>query len=104
MVTINLSGVANAQRLGVTLKNVCNGTISGDVLIPMGVLAGDTPVTALLMPLMSAKQNPNWSGSDRFEFPQRYHGEWFDQCRRRFECEIAFGHSLTPLIPDRESR
>ena len=42
VVTINLTGVLNAQRLGVTLKNVCNGTISGDVMIPMGVLIGDT--------------------------------------------------------------
>ena len=42
VITINLSAVANAQRLGVTLVNVCNGTIAGDVLIPMGVLAGDT--------------------------------------------------------------
>ncbi len=47
MVTINLSAVANAQRLGVTLVNVCNGTIAGDVLIPMGVLAGDTSGNAV---------------------------------------------------------
>ena len=42
VVTINLTGVTNAQRLGVTLVNVCDGTNSGNVLIPMGVLAGDT--------------------------------------------------------------
>jgi len=42
VVTIDLTGVTNAQRLGVTLVNVCDGTNSGDVLIPMGVLAGDT--------------------------------------------------------------
>jgi hypothetical protein len=42
VVTINLTGVTNGQRLGVTLKNVCNGTIAGDVLIPMGVLVGDS--------------------------------------------------------------
>jgi hypothetical protein len=42
VVTINLTGVANAQRVGVTLGNVCDGTIQGNVLIPMGVLAGDT--------------------------------------------------------------
>ena len=41
VVTINLSGVTNAQRLGVTLHNVCDGTNQGDVLIPMGVLSGD---------------------------------------------------------------
>jgi hypothetical protein len=41
VVTINLSGVTNAQRLGVTLHNVCDGTNQGDVLIPMGILSGD---------------------------------------------------------------
>ena len=56
VVTVNLTGVSNAQRLGVTLKDVCNGTISGDVMIPMGVLKVILGVTALLIPLMSAKQ------------------------------------------------
>jgi hypothetical protein len=42
VVTINLTDVLNVQRLGVTLVNVCDGTSSGNVLIPMGVLAGDT--------------------------------------------------------------
>jgi hypothetical protein len=46
VVTINLTGVTNAQRLGVTLVNVCDGTNSGNVLIPMGVLAGDTSANA----------------------------------------------------------
>jgi hypothetical protein len=42
VVTVNLTGVTDAQRVGVTLGSVCDGTIVGDVLIPMGVLAGDT--------------------------------------------------------------
>ena len=41
-VTVNLSGVTNAQRITVTLANVNDGTTTGDVAIPMGVLAGDT--------------------------------------------------------------
>ena len=40
-VTINLTGVLNGQRLGVTLGDVCDGSIVGDVFIPMGVLSGD---------------------------------------------------------------
>jgi hypothetical protein len=40
--TINLTGVANAQRLGVTLGSVSDGTNLGSVQIPMGVLSGDT--------------------------------------------------------------
>ena len=42
VITVNLTGVTNVQRLGVTLANVNNGTATGDVFIPMGVLAGDT--------------------------------------------------------------
>jgi hypothetical protein len=41
-ITVNLTGVANAQRLVVTLSNVNDGTTTGDVNIPMGVLAGDS--------------------------------------------------------------
>jgi hypothetical protein len=40
--TINLTGVTNAQRLGVTLSNVTVGARNGDITIPMGVLLGDT--------------------------------------------------------------
>ena len=42
VITVNLTGVTDAQRLGVTLMNVNDGTNTGDVLIPMGVLSGDT--------------------------------------------------------------
>jgi hypothetical protein len=42
VVTINLTEVANAQRLGVTLANVSDGANLGSVMIPMGVLSGDT--------------------------------------------------------------
>ncbi len=41
-VTVNLTGVTNAQTITVTLTNVNNGTTSGDVSVPMGVLIGDT--------------------------------------------------------------
>ena len=42
MITVDLTGVTNAQRLGVTLMNVNNGTTTTNILIPMGVLSGDT--------------------------------------------------------------
>ena len=42
VVTINLTGVTNAQRLGVTLSNVTVGAHNGYITIPMGVLTGDT--------------------------------------------------------------
>jgi uncharacterized delta-60 repeat protein len=40
-VTVNLTGVTNAQRITVTLFNVNDGTNSGDVPVSMGVLVGD---------------------------------------------------------------
>ncbi len=42
VVTVDLSAVANAQIVGVTLTNVVTGSNSGDVLIPFRVLVGDT--------------------------------------------------------------
>jgi hypothetical protein len=41
-VTVNLTGVANAQKIIVTLFGVSDGTNSGNLDIPMGVLLGDT--------------------------------------------------------------
>jgi hypothetical protein len=41
-VTINLTGVTNAQRITVTLFGVSDGTNTGSLDVPMGVLVGDT--------------------------------------------------------------
>ncbi|HJT82000.1 MAG TPA: dockerin type I domain-containing protein [Chthoniobacterales bacterium] len=41
VVKIDLTGVTNAQRIGVTLSNVNDGTRVGSILVPMGVLLGD---------------------------------------------------------------
>jgi hypothetical protein len=41
-VTVNLTGVSNAQRITVTLLGVNDGTSTGDVGAPMGLLVGDT--------------------------------------------------------------
>jgi hypothetical protein len=42
VITIDLTGVTNAQRIAVTLANVNNGSATGNVVVPMGVLSGDT--------------------------------------------------------------
>ncbi|MDQ6765670.1 MAG: dockerin type I domain-containing protein, partial [Verrucomicrobiota bacterium] len=42
VVTINLANVTDAQTINVTLTNVNDGTVTGDVSIPMGILLGDT--------------------------------------------------------------
>ena len=41
-VTIPLTNVANAQRLSITLYTVSDGTNSGNVIIPINTLLGDT--------------------------------------------------------------
>jgi hypothetical protein len=41
-VSVNITGVANAQRLTIALFGVNNGTNSGDVGVPLAVLIGDT--------------------------------------------------------------
>ena len=41
-VTVNLTGVANAQSINVTLSGVSDGTTNGDLSVPMNVLTGDT--------------------------------------------------------------
>jgi hypothetical protein len=40
--TVNLSGVADAQNITIKLTNVTDGTDTADLAIPMRVLAGDT--------------------------------------------------------------
>ena len=41
-VTVNLTGVSNAQTIVITLFGVSDGTNTSNVSIPMGVLLGDT--------------------------------------------------------------
>jgi len=41
-VTVNLTGVSNAQTILITLFDVSDGTNTNDVNVPMGVLLGDT--------------------------------------------------------------
>jgi hypothetical protein len=47
-ITVNLTGVTDAQRITMTLHGVNNGTTTGDVPISMGVLVGDVNGNALV--------------------------------------------------------
>jgi uncharacterized delta-60 repeat protein len=47
-VTVNLTGVTNAQRITVTLMNVNDGTHMGNVPVSMGVLIGDVNGNAIV--------------------------------------------------------
>ena len=42
VVSVNLTGVTNQQRLAVTLSNVSDGVNTRNIVVPMGILAGDT--------------------------------------------------------------
>jgi hypothetical protein len=42
VVTVSLTNIANAQRLTIVIYGVNDGTISGDVVLPMSALLGDT--------------------------------------------------------------
>ena len=41
VVTLNLAGVTDAQRLAVTLADVASGANIGNIIIPIGILSGD---------------------------------------------------------------
>jgi hypothetical protein len=47
-ITVNLTGVTDAQRITMTLHNVNNGTNTGDVPVSMGVLVGDVNGNAVV--------------------------------------------------------
>src|SRR5438128_2578505 len=47
-ITVNLTGVTDAQRITVTLNSVSDGTNSGDVPISMAVLDGDTTANGVV--------------------------------------------------------
>ena len=48
VVTVDLTAVANAQSVGITLINANDGLIAGDVFVPLGVLIGDSNGDALV--------------------------------------------------------
>jgi hypothetical protein len=47
-ITVNLTGVTDAQRITMTLHNVNDGTHTGDVPVSMGVLVGDVNGNAVV--------------------------------------------------------
>ena len=47
-VTVNLTGVTNAQRITITLLGASDGANTGDLNVPMGVLLGDTTSNGLV--------------------------------------------------------
>jgi hypothetical protein len=47
-VTVDLTGVTNAQTVTVTLLGVSNGTSTGDISVQMGVLLGDVTGNAVV--------------------------------------------------------
>jgi len=66
-VTVNLTGVSNAQRIAITLSSVSDGKNVNDVSVPMGVLLGDTTgngsVTSADVTLTQSKVGQTVNGS-----------------------------------------
>ncbi len=76
-VTINLTGVANAQNLSLTLFNVNDGTNTSDVSIPMSVLLGDTNGDRVgQCGRRHANAQPRRSGDRRDQLPLRREHRW----------------------------
>ncbi len=48
IITLDLTGVTNAQRLGLTLADVSDGSNLGNVIIPIGVLLGDADANGVV--------------------------------------------------------
>lgn len=63
VVTVNLSSVANAQTVGITLTNVTTGPDTGNVFVPFKVLLGDANGDATVN-VGDAQQTRNRSGED----------------------------------------
>ncbi len=85
-VTIPLTNITNAQTIMVKLSGVSDGMAMGDVIIPMGILVGDTSGNGSRECLRrKSNQSTKRRGSYWFELSRRRHGEWHDQCRRCFE-------------------
>jgi hypothetical protein len=67
-VTVNLTGVSNAQRIAITLSGVSDGTNTNAVSVPMGVLLGDTnrtgSVTSNDVTLTQSKVGQTVNGTD----------------------------------------
>ena len=79
-VTVNLTGVVNAQRVEITLRSANNGTTSGDVGVQMGMLLGDTSGNASVNASdVSQTKARIRSGRGCNELPQRCHRQWFNQ-------------------------
>ena len=69
-VTVNLTGVADAQTITVTLANVDDGANFGDVSVSMKVLPGDTNGSSSVNSSdVSSDQRADWSASHKFKFP-----------------------------------
>jgi hypothetical protein len=48
-ITVDLTGVPNAQRLGLTLADVSDGSNLGNVIIPIGLLLGDADANGVVV-------------------------------------------------------
>ena len=93
-VTVNLTGVSNAQRIVITLFGVSDGMNTSNVNIPMGVLLGDTSgngsVNASDVSLTKLKSG---QPVDACQLSRRRYRQRIDQRIGCFQREVEIGHS-----------
>jgi hypothetical protein len=77
-VSVNLTAVTNAQTIVVTLSGVSNGTLTGNVNIPIRFLLGDTTGNGSVTSSDISQTKSNSSQPDCRDLPHRCHRQRFD--------------------------
>ncbi len=96
-ITIDLTAVANAQTVSVTLFGVTDGSVTGDIPIRMGVLLGDTGASGNVnsSDIGQTKANSGQT-TDGHKLPHRRHGQRYHQQQRyrHGEGAIRYGFAI----------
>ncbi len=104
-ITVNLTGVTNAQTITLSLAGVNDGANAGDVGIRMGVLVGDTTGNGMVkFQRYWASESQFWSNHHGRELRHRCHRQWSSKQLRYWNDQSELGHrsALTILtVPQR---
>ena len=92
-VTVNLTGVSNAQTITITLVNVNDGGTTINVRAQMGILLGDTSGNGTVNATdVSQTKLKSGQAVGCFQFSRRHYRQWFNQQLRCLDGEIEIRH------------
>ena len=92
-VTVNLTGVSNAQTITITLVNVNDGGTTINVRAQMGILLGDTSGNGTVNATdVSQTKLKSGQAVGCFQFSRRPYRQWFNQQLRFIDGEIEIRH------------